>query len=90
VGHNVGIRPYRSSGMRIEKEVKGQKIVHAYGTSRVNENIPSPSKTDKVQVLLGEVISLVLAWHGRLPNWLMSSCFLEGKLTYNLQPMIWW
>ncbi|KAM0217446.1 hypothetical protein ACHAQD_007425 [Fusarium lateritium] len=32
IGHNVGIRPYRSSGMRIEKEVKnGQKIVHAYG-----------------------------------------------------------
>ncbi|KAK7212433.1 hypothetical protein V2G26_019611 [Clonostachys chloroleuca] len=32
VGHNVGIRPYRSTGMRIEKEVKeGQKIVHAYG-----------------------------------------------------------
>ncbi|KAJ5817471.1 hypothetical protein N7447_009704 [Penicillium robsamsonii] len=32
VGHNVGIRPYRSSGMRIEKEVKeGKKIVHAYG-----------------------------------------------------------
>ncbi|CAG8272419.1 unnamed protein product [Penicillium salamii] len=34
VGHNVCIRPYRSSGMRIENEVKdGQKIVHAYGTS---------------------------------------------------------
>ncbi|KAF4462797.1 D-amino-acid oxidase [Fusarium albosuccineum] len=32
VGYNVGIRPYRSSGMRIEKEVKdGQNIVHAYG-----------------------------------------------------------
>ncbi|KAJ5130884.1 uncharacterized protein N7515_006923 [Penicillium bovifimosum] len=32
VGHNIGIRPYRSSGMRIEKEVKGgQHIVHAYG-----------------------------------------------------------
>uniref|UniRef100_A0A0B7JWW2 FAD dependent oxidoreductase domain-containing protein n=1 Tax=Bionectria ochroleuca TaxID=29856 RepID=A0A0B7JWW2_BIOOC len=32
VGHNVGIRPYRSTGMRIEKEVKeGQNIVHAYG-----------------------------------------------------------
>ncbi|KAJ5514605.1 hypothetical protein N7463_004157 [Penicillium fimorum] len=31
-GHSVGIRPYRSSGMRIEKEVKdGQNIVHAYG-----------------------------------------------------------
>lgn len=35
LGHNVGIRPYRSSGMRIEKEFKdGQKIVHAYGKSR--------------------------------------------------------
>lgn len=34
VGHNVGIRPYRSTGMRIEKEVKDdQKIVHAYGRS---------------------------------------------------------
>ncbi|KAJ5551395.1 hypothetical protein N7535_000655 [Penicillium sp. DV-2018c] len=32
VDHNVGIRPYRSTGMRIEKEVKGgQQIVHAYG-----------------------------------------------------------
>ncbi|KAI8677878.1 DAO domain-containing protein [Fusarium keratoplasticum] len=32
VGHNVGIRPYRCSGMRIEKETKnGQNIVHAYG-----------------------------------------------------------
>ncbi|KAF4945779.1 hypothetical protein FSARC_14362 [Fusarium sarcochroum] len=32
LGHNVGIRPYRSNGMRIEKEVKdGQNIVHAYG-----------------------------------------------------------
>ncbi|RTE70458.1 hypothetical protein BHE90_015156 [Fusarium euwallaceae] len=32
VGHNVGIRPYRSAGMRIEKETKdGQNIVHAYG-----------------------------------------------------------
>lgn len=36
VGHNVGIRPYRSTGMRIEKEVKeGQKIVHAYGRAPV-------------------------------------------------------
>ncbi|EXL71840.1 hypothetical protein FOPG_12538 [Fusarium oxysporum f. sp. conglutinans race 2 54008] len=32
VGHNVGIRPYRSTGMRIEKQIKdGQNIVHAYG-----------------------------------------------------------
>jgi hypothetical protein len=32
IGHNVGIRPYRLNGMRVEKEVKnGQKIVHAYG-----------------------------------------------------------
>ncbi|KAF5970008.1 d-amino-acid oxidase [Fusarium bulbicola] len=32
VGHNVGIRPYRSTGMRIEKEIKdGQNIIHAYG-----------------------------------------------------------
>lgn len=32
ISHNVGIRPYRSNGMRIEKEVKnGQKMVHAYG-----------------------------------------------------------
>ncbi|CAJ0547265.1 Ff.00g018920.m01.CDS01 [Fusarium sp. VM40] len=31
ISHNVGIRPYRSNGMRIEKELKnGQKIVHAY------------------------------------------------------------
>ncbi|KAM0427836.1 hypothetical protein ACHAPT_007293 [Fusarium lateritium] len=30
--HNVGIRPYRFSGMRIEKETKdGQNIIHAYG-----------------------------------------------------------
>ncbi|KAF5639630.1 d-amino-acid oxidase [Fusarium sp. NRRL 52700] len=32
VGHNVGIRPYRSTGMRIEKDIKnGQNIIHAYG-----------------------------------------------------------
>ncbi|KAM5341732.1 hypothetical protein ACJ41O_014763 [Fusarium nematophilum] len=34
IGHNVGLRPFRSSGIRVEKEVKdGQKIVHAYGFS---------------------------------------------------------
>ncbi|KAJ4171030.1 hypothetical protein NW754_007173 [Fusarium falciforme] len=39
VGHNVGIRPYRSSGMRIEKETKnGQNIVHAYGKWYVVSN----------------------------------------------------
>lgn len=33
IGHNVGIRPGRSSGIRLEKEeINGQKIVHAYGT----------------------------------------------------------
>ncbi|KAG7405346.1 hypothetical protein LZL87_009039 [Fusarium oxysporum] len=32
IGHNFGIHPYRSTGMRIEKDVKdGQNIVHAYG-----------------------------------------------------------
>lgn len=37
VGHNVGIRPYRSTGMRIEKEIKdGQNIVHAYGKPYVS------------------------------------------------------
>lgn len=35
VGHNVGIRPSRKSGVRIEKEFRdGQKIVHAYGMLR--------------------------------------------------------
>ncbi|KAL5363215.1 hypothetical protein BJX96DRAFT_167299 [Aspergillus floccosus] len=34
VGHNVGIRPGRTPGPRIEKEVKdGRKIVHVYGFS---------------------------------------------------------
>ncbi|KAF5013787.1 hypothetical protein FDECE_205 [Fusarium decemcellulare] len=34
MGHSIGIRPYRSSGIRIEKEVKnGQNIVHAYGVT---------------------------------------------------------
>lgn len=34
VGHNVGIRPGRKSGVRVEKEVKnGLNIVHAYGES---------------------------------------------------------
>lgn len=33
IGHNVGIRPSRKSGVRVEKELRnGQKIVHAYGT----------------------------------------------------------
>jgi len=37
VGHNVGIRPYRSTGMRIEKEIKdGQNIIHAYGKPYVS------------------------------------------------------
>ena len=32
LGHNVGIRPSRSSGIRLEKDViSGQRIVHAYG-----------------------------------------------------------
>ena len=35
VGHNVGLRPSRKSGVRVEKELRdGQKIVHAYGTLR--------------------------------------------------------
>lgn len=35
LGHNVGIRPSRKSGVRVEKELRnGQKIVHAYGTFR--------------------------------------------------------
>jgi len=35
IGHNVGIRPGRKSGIRIEKEEKnGQKIVHVYGKFR--------------------------------------------------------
>ncbi|KAK5086229.1 hypothetical protein LTR70_000015 [Exophiala xenobiotica] len=34
IGHNVGIRPGRRSGIRIEKEEKnGQKIVHVYGAA---------------------------------------------------------
>ncbi|CAG9951968.1 unnamed protein product [Clonostachys rosea f. rosea IK726] len=33
IRHNVGIRPDRPTGVRVEKEVKdGEKIVHAYGT----------------------------------------------------------
>lgn len=36
IGHNVGIRPSRKSGVRVEKEFRnGQKIVHAYGTFRI-------------------------------------------------------
>ncbi|KAJ5403439.1 hypothetical protein N7509_003310 [Penicillium cosmopolitanum] len=32
LGHNVGVRPARSSGIRLEREEKdGQEIVHAYG-----------------------------------------------------------
>lgn len=32
VRHNVGIRPSRVNGVRVEREIKdGQKIVHAYG-----------------------------------------------------------
>lgn len=32
VGHNVGIRPARSTGLRVEKEVlNGDSVVHAYG-----------------------------------------------------------
>lgn len=35
IAHNVGFRTGRSSGIRIEKEVKdGQRIVHAYGKTR--------------------------------------------------------
>lgn len=35
LGHNVGIRPSRKSGVRVEKEFRdGQKIVHAYGMFR--------------------------------------------------------
>ncbi|KAF2501167.1 nucleotide-binding domain-containing protein [Lophium mytilinum] len=34
VGHNVGLRPYRETGVRIEKEIlNGEKVVHAYGVS---------------------------------------------------------
>lgn len=33
VRHNVGIRPSRVNGVRVEREIKnGQVIVHAYGT----------------------------------------------------------
>ncbi|KAJ5579710.1 uncharacterized protein N7459_005695 [Penicillium hispanicum] len=33
IRHNVGVRPDRPTGVRVEKEVKdGEKIVHAYGT----------------------------------------------------------
>lgn len=32
LGHNVGVRPARSSGIRLERENKdGQEIIHAYG-----------------------------------------------------------
>lgn len=38
VRHNVGIRPARATGLRVEKEtMKGEKVVHAYG-----ESMPSP------------------------------------------------
>ncbi|KAF9890101.1 hypothetical protein FE257_006262 [Aspergillus nanangensis] len=34
IGHNVGIRPGRSSGIRIERDLRGgQNIVHVYGFS---------------------------------------------------------
>lgn len=34
VGHNVGIRPARATGLRVEKEVmNGEKVVHAYGVA---------------------------------------------------------
>lgn len=34
---NVGIRPARTGGVRVEKEVTGgQNIVHAYGRSIIN------------------------------------------------------
>ncbi|KAF2814744.1 uncharacterized protein BDZ99DRAFT_458735 [Mytilinidion resinicola] len=34
VGHNVGLRPYRETGVRIEKEIlNGEKVVHAYGVA---------------------------------------------------------
>ncbi|OGM48266.1 hypothetical protein ABOM_002115 [Aspergillus bombycis] len=34
IGHNVGLRPSRKSGVRVEKAVsEGQKIVHAYGVA---------------------------------------------------------
>lgn len=33
IKYNVGIRPARDTGVRVEKEVvDGEKIVHAYGT----------------------------------------------------------
>lgn len=35
IGHNVGIRPSRKSGVRVEKEHRNEeKIVHAYGRLR--------------------------------------------------------
>jgi len=40
IGHNVGIRPGRRSGIRIEKEEKnGQKIVHVYGKFRCSAEV---------------------------------------------------
>ena len=34
VGHNVGIRPSREGGLRVEKEImNGEKVVHAYGVA---------------------------------------------------------
>jgi D-amino-acid oxidase len=34
VAHNVGIRPARAKGLRVEKEVlNGAKVVHAYGVA---------------------------------------------------------
>ncbi|KAF1845054.1 nucleotide-binding domain-containing protein [Cucurbitaria berberidis CBS 394.84] len=34
VGHNVGIRPARATGLRVEKEIMaGEKVVHAYGVA---------------------------------------------------------
>lgn len=34
VGHNVGIRPARANGLRVDKEVlDGEQVVHAYGVA---------------------------------------------------------
>lgn len=34
VAHNVGIRPARATGLRVEKEIMaGEKVVHAYGVA---------------------------------------------------------
>lgn len=79
VRHNVGVRPARSIGLRVEKErMDGEDVVHAYGEKHF-AGTDSQTIADNAKAWLAADTCSLSARPGRQETWSMSM-FINRRL----------